>query len=122
MGDPITFILSMTRTISSGKSRQRVQRRVVFLLDAPTSQKSVTNNYIDLVAKIVNKASLAKASVGIICAQRADLLSSSLARANASLKGMQSYIVQLTGGETQVSTKRPGLPRRTLLFLFLFSL
>ena len=82
--------------------------RVVFLIDAPTSQKGVTNSYIDLVAKVVMKASLTKASVGIICAQRADLLSSSMARAVSMLPGFSPYVVQLTGGERQVQNKKAG--------------
>ena len=82
--------------------------RVIFLIDAPTSQKSVTNSYIDLVAKVAVKASLVRASVGIICSQRADLLSSSMARAMSVLKDMQCYVVQLTGGDTQASSKKAG--------------
>ncbi|CAE7467364.1 unnamed protein product [Symbiodinium sp. CCMP2592] len=82
--------------------------RVVFLIDAPTSQKSVTNTYIDLVAKLAMKASLTRASVGIICSQRADLLSSSMARALSVLKDMQCFVVQLTGGDTQAHSKKAG--------------
>eukprot|EP00435_Cladocopium_sp_Y103_P068448 s418_g31.t1 len=70
-----------------------------FLVDAQTSRVSVSNGYIDIVGRLISSLSLKKAGVAVVCGQRMELVSTVMARLNG-IKGIQTFVIQLTGTPT----------------------
>lgn len=79
---------------------------VGFLVDCQTSRVSVSNGYIDSVGKLISALNLKKVNVAVVCGQRMDMVSTVSARL-AIIKGMQTFVVQLTG-RSQVATMSGG--------------
>lgn len=98
---------------SESELKNKFEARIVagnqvvgFLVDCQTSRISVSNGYIDSVGKLISALNLKKVTVAVVCGQRMDMVSTVSARL-ANIKGMQPFVVQLTG-RSQVATMSGG--------------
>ena len=89
--------------LTEAELRDKLGSRVIgqcqtvgFLIDAQTSRVGVSNGYVDAVGKLCQCHSLKKVNVAVVCGQRMELVSTVMARLN-SIKGMQTFVVQLSG-------------------------
>eukprot|EP00969_Alexandrium_andersonii_P089345 3944190-Alexandrium_andersonii.AAC.1 len=82
-------------------------RRVLFLVDAPTSKHKVVLSLMDEVDKMKQAMALEKSAVMVTCGARLDLMTAVTNKAATLWPRAARYVVQLVSADVQRPTQRP---------------